>query len=203
MNWCRETVPMSHLSPQTLTHDEQKAVLRATRRDLRDHLIYSLALGTGLRLAEIVGLNVGEVYSPDGRPKNRRRLRREIAKNGRAGDVFLPDALVVKFRRFLRHKATRREGLRPEDPLFCSQTRSRISPRRVQFAFRTWQVKAGFDRLYPFHSLRHTAVTEVYRRSRDLFLAPSFARHVSPLTTKVYTRPSDQEIWESVRRLPC
>src|SRR5256712_4763845 len=118
---------MPHLSPQTLTHAEQRAILRATARNLRDHLIYSLALGTGLRLAEIVGLDVGDVYTPDGRPKSRVRLRPTIAKNGRAGDVFLPDALLAKLRRFWRHKATRREGRRPEDPLFCSQSRVRIS----------------------------------------------------------------------------
>jgi len=194
---------MPHLSPPTLTHSEQKAILRATRPQPRDHLIYSLALGTGLRLAEIVGLNVADIYTTDGKPKNRVRLRPEIAKGGRAGDVFLPDALLAKFRRFWRHKATRREGLRPEDPLFCSQSRTRISPRRVQFAFRTWQVKAGFDRLYPFHSLRHTSITAVYRASHDLFLAQRFARHVSPLTTTVYTHPSDQELWASVRRLNC
>ena len=67
---------MPHLSPQTLTRGEQKAILRATARNRRDHLIYSLALGTGLRLAEIVGLNVGDVYGPNGKPKNRLRLRR-------------------------------------------------------------------------------------------------------------------------------
>jgi len=39
---------VAHLSPQTLTQAEQRAILRATRRNLRDHLIYSLALGTGL-----------------------------------------------------------------------------------------------------------------------------------------------------------
>jgi len=194
---------MPHLSPQSLTHGEQKALLRATRRNLRDQVIYSLALGTGLRLAEIVGLNVGDVYTPDERPKNRVRLRPEIAKNGRAGDVFLPDALLVKLRRFWRHKATRREGLQSEAPLFCSQSRTRISPRRVQFAFRTWQVKAGFDRLYPFHALRHTAVTNVYRASRDLFLAQRFARHVSPLTTTIYTHPSDEELFSKIRGLSC
>jgi site-specific recombinase XerC len=203
MNCRREEGGMLHLSPQTLTHAEQQAILRATAGNARDHVIYSLALGTGLRLAEIVGMNVGDVYTPEGRPRNRVRLRPEIAKNGRAGDAFLPDALLAKFRRFLHHKATRREGLRPEDPLFCSQSGTRISPRRVQFAFRTWQVKAGFDRLYPFHALRHTAVTNVYRVSRDLFLAQRFARHVSPLTTTVYTHPSDQEMFEQVRQLPC
>ncbi len=109
----------------------------------------------------------------------------------------------VKFRRFWAHKRQRRECLEPGDPLFCSQSRRRISPRRVQFAFRTWQVKAGFDRLHPFHALRHTAVTNVYRASRDLCLAQRFARHVSPLTTTVYTHPSDQEMWERVRGLPC
>jgi hypothetical protein len=100
-------------------------------------------------------------------------------------------------------KVGRREGLQAGDPLFCSQSRRRISKRRVQFAFRAWQVKAGFDRLYPFHALRHTAVTNVYRASRDLFLAQRFARHVSPLTTTVYTHPSDQEMWERVRGLTC
>ena len=71
---------MLHLSPPTLTHSEQRAILRATTRNLRDHLNYPLALGTGLRLAEIVGLQVGDVYTPDGRPKNRLRIRPEIAR---------------------------------------------------------------------------------------------------------------------------
>jgi len=108
-----------------------------------------------------------------------------------------------KFRTFWRHKATRREGLWPDDALFCSQSRTRISPRRVQFAFRTWQMKAGFDRLHPFHALRHTAVTNVYRTSRDLFLAQRFARHVSPLTTTVHTHPADEELYAGIRDLPC
>ena len=40
---------MPHLSPPTLTHSEQKAILRATAQNSRDHLIYSVALRTGLR----------------------------------------------------------------------------------------------------------------------------------------------------------
>jgi integrase len=131
---------MPHLSPQTLTQAEQRAILRATARNSRDHLIYSLALGTGLRLAEIVGLNVGDVYGQDGKPKNRLRLRPEIAKGGRSGDVFLPDAF---------------------------------------------------------------AITNVYRRSRDLYLAQRFARHASPLTTTIYTHPSDEDLYAGIRHLPC
>src|SRR5436309_8127126 len=162
---------MLTLSPSTLTEGERKAIIRATAGNPRDHLMYSLALGTGLRLAEIVGLNVGDAFFPDGRPRTRVRIRAEIAKGGRQGDVFLPDALVAKLRKFWAWKAHRGERLRPEDPLFCSQSGRRISKRRVQFAWREWQKKAGFDRLYGFHCLRHCAVTNVYRKTRDLFLA--------------------------------
>ena len=110
---------MPHLSPQPLTFAEQRDILRATARNHWDHLIDSLTLGTGRRLAEIVGLNVGDVYLPNGMPRTRIRRRPELVKGGRAADVFLP--------------------------------------RRVQFAFRTWQVKDGFDSPYPFHALRHTS----------------------------------------------
>ncbi len=197
-------VAVAHLSPQTLTHGEQKEILKVSSRNLRDHLIYSLALGTGLRLAEIVGLDVGDLYLPNGKPRGRIRLRPELVKGGRAADVFMPDSLVRKLRRFWAWKTRKGEGLESQNPLFCSQGgRRRISKRRVQFAFRTWQIRARFDRLYPFHALRHTAVTNVYRASRDLFLAQRFARHVSPLTTTVYTHPSDQELWKGVRGLYC
>jgi hypothetical protein len=46
-------------------------------------------------------------------------------------------------------------------------------------------------------------VTNVYWASRDLFLVQRFARHVSPLTTTVYTHPSDQEMAGRVRGLAC
>ena len=194
---------MPHLSPPTLTESEQRAILQATAANARDHLIYSLALGTGLRLAEIVGLNVGDVFAPDSTPRSRVRIRPEIAKGGRGGDIFLPDALVPKLRKFWAHKRRRGEGLDAGNALFCNQSRVRISKRRVQFAWRTWQQRAGFDRLYSFHSIRHSAITAVYRASHDLFLAQRFARHVSPLTTTVYTHPSDEEMWQRVRGLRC
>jgi len=194
---------MPYLSPPTMTREEQQALLAASACHPRDHTIFSMALGTGLRLGEIVGLNVGDVYFPDGRPKARIRLRAEIAKGGRTGDVFLPEALVRKLEAFWAYKLGRRERLDPAFPLFCNQGRRRISRRRVQVVFRAWQVIAGFGRFYPFHALRHTAVTNVYRASRDLFLAQRFARHASPLTTTVYTHVSDEEMFERLSGMEC
>ena len=194
---------MSHRSPDTLTAAEQVALLRASAGHPRDHLILSFALGTGLRLGEIVGLNVGDVFFPDGTTRVRVRVRAEIAKGGRAGDVFLPDALVVKLRRFWTWKAARLEVLEPASPLLCNQSGDRISKRRIQMAYHGWQIRAGFDRLYSFHSLRHTAITAVYRASRDLFLAQRFARHASPLTTTVYTHASDEDLHQGTKHLHC
>ena len=78
---------MTKLSPTTLTHSDQLALLEVVQDRPREALIVSLALGTGLRLAEIVGLDVGDVYLPGGQPGVRRvRLRPGIAKRGRTGD---------------------------------------------------------------------------------------------------------------------
>ena len=74
----------SHQDAQRITHTltqaEQRTILRATARHPRDHLLISMALGTGLRLGEIVGLNVGDVFNGNGRPRARVRIRQEIAK---------------------------------------------------------------------------------------------------------------------------
>ena len=91
----------------------------------------------------------------------------------------------------------------PEEAHNRNQSRKRISKRRVQFAWREWQRRAGFDRLYAFHCIRHSSITNVYRVTRDLFLAQRFARHVSPLTTTVYTHPSDEEMRDRLRGLGC
>jgi integrase len=194
---------MPYLSPTTLTTDEQRLILRATACNVRDHTIISLALGTGLRLGEVVGLNIGDVFAADGTSRVRVRVRAAIAKGGRAADVFLPDRLVAKLTRFWRWKRDRSEDLSPDAPLFANQSRRRISKRRVQHAWSGWQRRAGFGRRYGFHALRHTAVTNVYRVSRDLFLAQRFARHANPLTTTVYTHPSDEDVQRVLSGLNC
>ena len=112
---------MAHRSPTTRTTDEQRLILRATVGNVGDHTIISLALGTGIRLAEIVGLDVGDVFAPDGTPRVRVRVRMEIAKGGRAADVFLPDRLVAK------PKLVRTSP----PPLHCSPTSRTAASRSV------------------------------------------------------------------------
>jgi site-specific recombinase XerC len=195
----------SYRAPETMTAAEQVRLLRATAAhdDLRDHVLYSMALGTGLRLRELLGLNVGDV-SPDGRDVRRRVvLDPATTKGSRRGEVFLPARLITKLRRFLAWKRRVGQSLEADAPLFVSSQRRRLSPRAAQWRFAWWQRRAGFDRHYGFHQLRHSSITAVYRAMGNLFVAQRFARHASPLTTIVYTHPSDEELYEGIRDLRC
>ena len=195
----------SHRAPETMTAAEQARLLRATSAhdDPRDHVLYSMALGTGLRLRELLGLNVGDVSFEGREVRHRVVLDPATTKGGRRGEVFLPARLITKLRRFLAWKRRVGQSLEKDAPLFVSAQGRRLSPRAAQWRFAWWQRRAGFDRRYNFHCLRHTSVTAVYRMTRDLFLAQRFARHASPLTTVVYTHPSDEEMYARLRDLTC
>ncbi len=66
-----------------------------------------------------------------------------------------------------------------------------------------WQERAGLDQRHTFHRLRHTAVHQVYRATRDLLLTQRFARHSSLLVTSVYLHPSDEDLARSVQKIRC
>jgi integrase/recombinase XerC len=190
-------------APRVLTPQEQKRLLRTVREhgSPRDRALFSLALGTGLRLRELAGLNVGDV-TPDGKTIQWRvPLNPKTTKGGRAGTAFFVAGVRKEVRRLLSWKRRVGEPLDPQAPLFRSRQGRRVSLRRIQFVFREWQAAAGFETIYPFHSLRHSAITNVYRATKDLYLTQRFARHASPLSTTVYTHPTDEELYEGIRLL--
>jgi integrase len=190
-------------TPKTLTAQEQGRLLRAVRAQgsPRDRAILSLALGTGLRLREVAGLNVGDVFTEGSAIAWKVRLDPKITKGGRGGVAFLNTGVRGELRRYLRWKGRAEESLEAQAPLFLSNQKRRLCLRQIQVLFRKWQAAAGFETLYPFHSLRHSAITNVYRATKDLYLTQRFARHSSPLTTTAYTHPTDEELYEGIRRL--
>lgn len=194
--------------PRTLTEAEQLRILKLTGRDrdgFRDHVILSLALGCGLRESEIVGLDVDDVTA-DGRTP-RRSLKLPVFKNGAgkadedAQRVTLPDGTFYKLEKYLRG-LPRGWASRPRGgPLFPSRQSARLSVRRIRSMWRTWQQRAGFDHLYPFHSLRHSAVTNIYRETKDIRVAQRFARHANLQTTTIYAHVSDEEMSRATKKL--
>ncbi len=195
-------------APRTLTEIEQRLLLKATgqhRDGFRDHVIFSVALGTALREHEIVGLDVGDVFDAAGKARRRVQLRvfKRSNDDPEAQEVLLPDGLRAKLDKFYRWKKRGGQSVAADAPLFMSRRKRRLSLRQVRNAFRVWQERAGFDRHFCFHALRHTACTNLYRRTRDIRLTQRFARHKSILTTSIYAHPSDDDLLRSVRDLPC
>jgi integrase/recombinase XerC len=200
-------------APTTLTDAEVRALLDATSRaddDIRDHLIVSIALGTGLRVFEITSLNISDVRNGKG-AKGIWTLRPEGTKGHVGGTVALPDKLRRKVSAFLAWKGEHGEPLDDESPLFVSRGGGRagrtggdrLSVRAVQHMFTIWQQRCGFDRQVHFHCLRHTYCSNLWRATGDLRLVQQAARHASPQTTSIYTHPTDEDVLRSVQRLPC
>jgi integrase len=194
--------------PRTLTDDEQRALLKASGKHadtFRDHLLFSLALGTALREGELAALDLEDVRRADGKPKRSIQLR-HFARKGRQRDrvdagaqvVHLPDSAFYKLEKALRRR--RRDA--PTAPLFVGRGGGRLSTRRMREIFAEWQERAGLERRYTFHELRHTAITNAYRATRDIRIAQRVARHARVDTTTRYEHASDQEVAAAVRKLP-
>jgi site-specific recombinase XerC len=194
--------------PRTLTELEQKLLLKVTgehRDGFRDHVLISLALGTGLREHELLALDLGDVFDGDGRAKRRVALRvfKRSADEPAVQEVVLPDLVRAKLEKLRAWKKREGESLAPDAPLFVSRLGRRLSARQLRENFATWQRRAGFERRLSFHALRHTACSTIYRRTKDIRLTQRFARHKSILTTSIYAHPSDEDMVRAVRELPC
>ncbi len=165
----------------------------------RDLALLTLALGTGLRLRELVGLNVGDVTTRAGEVAWKVDLPKKITKGRRGGVAFLSEKVRSALADYLASKRAIGLSMSQKTPLFQSSQTDRLSLRRVQTIFVHWQREAGFETIYNFHTLRHSAITNVYRATKDLFLTQRFARHANPITTVAYTHPSDEELYEAMR----
>ena len=194
--------------PRTLTELEQKLILKTTgehRDGFRDHVIISLALGTGLREHELLAREMGDVYADDGRARRRVTLRvfKRSADEPAIQEVVLPDLVRAKLNKLRGWKKRKGESLALDAPFFVSRLGRRLSARQLRHAFALWQERAGFERRLSFHSLRHSACSAIYRRTKDIRLTQRFARHKSILTTSIYAHPSDEDLVRAVRELPC
>jgi len=194
--------------PKTLTDSEQRLLLKVSgehRAGFRDHMIFSMALGTGLREHEILALNIGDVFDVDGKVHRRVRLRvfKKSSKDTDQQEVILPDSLRAKLVKFYLWKRRKGEDVSVDAALFISRINKRLSSRQLRNAFAVWQQRAGFERRFSFHSIRHSACSNLYRATRDIRITQRFARHKSIVTTTIYTHPSDEDLLRSVRELPC
>lgn len=153
---------------------------------LRDQAIYELFYSSGLRLSELVGLNLeclqdlqqGEVRVLGKRNKPR------IVPVGKTALNAIKDWLVV-----------RGQIAKPEEQaLFVGQQGKRISPRIIQLRLNQHGMRQGLpQRVHP-HQLRHSFATHMLQGSGDLRAVQEMLGHASIASTQVYTHLDFQHL---------
>src|SRR4051794_16641766 len=188
----REDLPAS--APRALSEEQQRRLLRMCERaSARDRAIVVILLYTGLRLAELVALDVEDV-----RISARKGL--VVVRSGK-GDAYREVPLNALVRQVLEEwlgERARRAG-EGERALFVGRSGRRLSKRAVDDVVRGLGEDAGVK--LSAHVLRHTFLTRMVRQGSDLVLVAELAGHRRLETTRRYSLPSDVDRLLAVERL--
>jgi site-specific recombinase XerD len=173
--------------PRYLTEEEYNAMLAQITNN-RDRAIVVLFLQTGLRLAEVTGLAVGDIDLPRRISKHPEdvglvRLRRKGGKG-----VYLP--LNWKACEALKSWLKERERLARRkytttDALFLSKYGEKLSERGIQRVVKKYLKRAGIEGATA-HSLRHTSATHYLAKGGDIRSVQEMLGHESLETTQIY-----------------
>ena len=151
----------------------------------RDLAMMELMYSSGLRLAELVGLELNDIdlLQAEARVLGKGRRMRVVPIGRKAREVL---------RNWLKVRSIHcAEG---EMALFINRSGTRLSHRSVQQRFRRWSLKQGFDsRLHP-HVLRHSFATHLLESSGDLRAVQELLGHANLSTTQVYTHLDFQRL---------
>ncbi len=160
----------------------------------RDYCILALFLNCGLRISELVSLNLTDVRRDD--------TLRVLGKGNKERTVYLNPTCVAAIRRYLQVRPA--DGVQDRNALFISRNNRRISVRAVQNVVQKFLQKAGLDgQGYSAHKLRHTAATLMYQHGDvDVLLLKEILGHENLSTTEIYTHVVDNQVREAMLSNP-
>ncbi len=197
-----ENNPMSNLESPTirktlpvyLTTDDSLKLLESVQGEYveRDYCILTLFLNCGLRVSELVGLNLTDFQGD---------TVRVLGKGNKERTVYLNDACKAALERYLPKRITPHD--RDKNALFISRNRNRINVQTVKWLVKKHLEQAGLDtQKYSAHKLRHTAATLMYQNGVDIRTLQSILGHTSVNTTMIYTHIEDSSLREAATKNP-
>lgn len=197
-----ETPKIGKRIPKYLSLDESRKLLDVSndennRNNKRDFAITTLFLNCGMRLSELVGINITDINFSE----NKLNV---IGKGNKERTIYLNNACVKVLNDYLsvRPKIAIKSG--SKDALFLSERKERISNRTVQTIIRKELLKAGLDiNKYSTHKLRHTAATLMYQYGNvDIRALQELLGHESISTTEIYTHVDNIQVRNAVESNP-
>lgn len=200
-----ETPKKEKRMPRYLTLDDSKKLLSVTMDENdenkeRDYAIITIFLNCGLRLSELVGINISDINFDDCKLN-------VIGKGNKERTIYLNKACMNAIRAYLdvRPKvAIKVDDKNSQKALFLSKRHERISNRTVQYIVDKELRKAGLDTSkYSTHKLRHTAATLMYQYGNvDIRALQELLGHESIATTEIYTHVNNQQARNAVESNP-
>ena len=186
--------------PKHLTAEQSISLLESTQTQSdfpeRDYCMVVLFLNCGMRLAELVGMDLGDIDLEQ-------RQIRLFGKGHKERMVYLNDACVEALQLYLRKRNTM-EGLSPkEKAVFITRMRKeRISNRRVEQLI-SGAMKAAGLKGFSTHKLRHTAATLMYQTGNvDILTLKQLLGHSSVGTTQIYTHLQEFQVRSAIEENP-
>ena len=184
--------------PKFLTLDESIKLLEKMNTDdpiyLREYCIVTLFINCGMRLSELVGLNMQDVNLDE-------RSMRLLGKGNKERIIHINDACADAI---LTYLPTRKPSDKDPHALFLSKQGSRISNRRVEQIVDNALRDSNLDnRGFSTHKLRHTAATLMYQHGNvDPLMLKEILGHKSISTTEIYTHISNEGLKQAMDASP-
>lgn len=172
--------------PKYLTLDESERLLSSIsgKNKARDYCIICIFLNCGLRISEIIDLNLTDI---------RNDSLRVIGKGNKERVVFLNDSTAQSINNYLLERKT--INAIDKNALFLSNRKTRMTRETVHSMVKKSLLKAGLDATkYSAHKLRHTAATLMLQNGVDVRTLQELLGHENLNTTQIYTHVDNSDL---------
>ncbi len=201
-----ENPKLDRRQPKYLTLEESQKLLKAAKESTsqgkdrnikRDFAILTLFLNCGIRLSELISINLKDIKFDEAKMT-------VIGKGNKERTIYLNKACMNALRDYLEVRPKNKIKPKNEDALFLSERLERVSKRTVQYIVERELKKAGLDTTkYSTHKLRHTAATLMYQYGNvDIRALQELLGHESISTTEIYTHVANIQVRDAVERNP-
>lgn len=192
-----ETPKLKKSLPKYLSLEQCIELLNSVEGEYkeRDYCIIALFLNCGLRLSELVNLNINDIHLKE-------KLMKVTGKGNKERLVYLNEACIEAVEAYLRVRPV--DGVIDKKALFISRLNKRIGTQSVQQMVKKYLAKIGLEgQGYSVHKLRHTAATLMYQHGHvDIRVLKDILGHENLGTTEIYTHLSDHQMADAANSNP-